>query len=73
MEEYGRQIRCNQHHNIKCLKCDGVFFEIVRIGAFYMCPGCFVQEFGIKTTEFSCESELGKKYYKWMEQYKKVF
>ena len=64
-------IRCTQSYNIKCLKCDGIFFEIVRIGAFYMCPGCFVQEFGITTTEFDHKSILGKHYYKWLDKYKK--
>ncbi len=64
-------IRCTQQHNIKCLKCGCVNYKIVRIGAFYMCPGCFCQEFGIETTEIDPDSELGKVYYKWLKIYNK--
>jgi len=59
-------IRCTQQFNIKCLKCDCLNHEIVRVGAFYMCTRCFVTEFGIRTTEIDPDSELGEVYYKWL-------
>lgn len=63
-------IRCTQQYNIKCLKCNRVNLEIIRIGALYMCPVCFTQEFGIQTTKIDPESELGERYYKWLKKYK---
>lgn len=31
-------------YNAKCLKCNIVESEMVRIGAFVMCQGCFERE-----------------------------
>jgi len=63
-------IRCTQQQNIKCLKCGDVVADIVRIGAFYMCPACFAQEFETQIIEFEPDSRLGKIYYKWLKKYK---
>lgn len=66
-------IRCTQQYNIKCLKCNGMYLETIRIGAINMCPDCFVKEFGIGTTEIDPESKLGKHYYKWLKKHRKMY
>ena len=63
-------IKCTQQFNTRCLKCNCVKHSIVRIGAFIMCNGCFLEEFDENMPEFEPDSPNGKKYYVWLEQYK---
>jgi hypothetical protein len=52
-------IRCTEQHNIKCLACGSVPYRLIRIGAFYMCPGCFDEEFGEGVDHIESTSILG--------------
>ena len=62
-------IRCRIIYNDGCLKCKSTNHEMVRIGALYMCKPCFETEFNIEA--FEVDSDLGKKYYKWLKVYEK--
>lgn len=64
-------IQCRLQFNASCLKCKTVDKEMVRIAAIVMCKKCYKEEFsGI--IEFDVESEIGKKYYKWLRVQKKL-
>lgn len=63
-------IRCRQQFNIKCLKCDKMEYEMVRIGVIYTCMDCYLIEFG-NVLSIDPKSKLGKKYYRWLDIYSK--
>lgn len=63
-------IRCTRQYNNKCRKCGDIRYIMINIGAFYMCPRCFADEFNSTLTEFEPDSSHGKVYYKWLEVYK---
>ncbi len=65
-------IKCRKLSNIKCLRCNIVQLKMVRIGALFMCPSCFAEEFGAETTEFDPESVLGTHYYTWVNKWKEL-
>ncbi len=57
-------------HNSKCLKCGAIHEEMIKIGAMVFCDNCYGYEF--KNEQFFLpESELGVRYYEWLEVYKK--
>ena len=62
-----RTIECLISFNNPCLKCDSVNKEMVSVGAFIMCEGCFKEEFGINEIEVG--SELHEVYKKWLKVY----
>ncbi len=66
-------IRCTEQYNNKCLKCKKVEYRMVLIGAFYMCPSCYINEFGHGTIEFESNSTEGKIYYDWLQVYKDYY
>jgi len=55
-------------YNDGCLLCEKVEHEMVRIGALYLCRGCFEKEFNVN--EFNTDSNLGKRYYELLNQMK---
>jgi len=68
-------IRCTQQENIECLKCGKIKRFIVRVGAFYMCNRCFIEEFGTEDsltglTDINPQSPRGTIYSKWLKKYK---
>jgi hypothetical protein len=62
-------IKCLVFDNTNCLKCGKVEDQMVKIGAFVMCHEDWLVEFGVD--EIDLDSELGKKYYKWLKVHKK--
>lgn len=63
-------IKCTEQYNIECLACGIVPLNLIRIGAFCMCPECFNREFGEGITHIEPTSVLGGAYYTWLEIYK---
>ena len=63
-------IKCTEQYNIECLACGIVPLNLIRSGAFFMCPECFNREFGEGITHIEPTSVLGGAYYTWLEIYK---
>ena len=65
-------IKCTEQYNIKCLVCKAIPHRLIMIGAYYMCPDCFNEEFGEGTEKIDPKSKLGDIYYKWLKVYREV-
>jgi len=64
-------VKCRNYVNAKCLKCERVQEEMVRIGALVMCYDCWQEEFKGKD-EIDCDSDLyNVTYRKWLKKYSK--
>lgn len=63
------KIRCIRMYNNSCLKCDCIQKEMVQIGAFVFCNGCWAQEFK-QVENFDKNSIHGKIYSHWYKIYK---
>jgi hypothetical protein len=53
--------------NTPCIKCGEIHIEMVKIGAFVMCQGCFLFEF--KTTQpidRDSNTKRSRKYEEWL-------
>jgi hypothetical protein len=53
------------YNNAECIKCNGVYKRMFRVGAFVMCAKCCRKEF---TTEDPVRKEKAK-YKKWLAKY----
>lgn len=60
--------------NSSCLSCDKIEKDMVKIGAFVMCPHCKQVEFGDVREIDDPTSELyNKVYLKWLKKYKQTY
>ena len=62
-------IKLTRYHSPTCLKCEKSFSKLIKIGAYFMCDGCYFSEFGFKEPFIDPNSDKGKIYYKWLKKY----
>lgn len=59
-------INAQIYENASCIRCEAVNKEMIKIGAFIMCPVCVVEEFE-SALDIDTQGEV---YQKWLKIYK---
>ena len=61
------KVSISNYLNADCVKCGGVYKNMIRVGAFVMCSTCFKEEFG--TTDPVRQER--DNYLKWLDVWEK--
>lgn len=68
LNKTGRGIECRIINNSVCLDCGVVHKEMVKVGAFVLCNGCWEREFNVD--EIPKDGELREKYNTYLKKYR---
>jgi len=60
-------IQIKKVSNKECIKCFNVHKDMIQVGVFIMCVGCFEEEFG---GVYRINEDNKEKYYEWLNEYK---